>query len=74
MIIALDTNSKSGMEMGWSPGLVVKGGDLYSEGCEFESQSRILDGHFSYLLVLIIVKFVEKTKINEKEVEFGPFV
>ena len=31
-----------------SPGLVVKGGDSYSEGVEFESQRQILDGHFSY--------------------------
>ena len=27
-------------------GLVVKGGDSKSEGCEFESQCHILDGHF----------------------------
>ena len=29
-----------------SLGLVVMGGDLCSEGCEFESHHRILDGHF----------------------------
>ena len=32
--------------MGGSPGLVVKGGDTYLKGWEFESQHRILDGHF----------------------------
>ena len=30
------------------PGLVVKGGDSESEGCEFKSWRRILDGHFSH--------------------------
>ena len=29
-----------------SPGLVVMGGDLCSEGCEFESQHQILDDIF----------------------------
>ena len=37
-----------------------------SEGCGFESQHCILDGHFSYLFVVKIGMF-EKTKINEKE-------
>ena len=32
------------------PGLVVKGGDYKSEGCEFESQHCILDGRLSHLL------------------------
>ena len=31
---------------GGSPGLVVMGGDSCSKGREFESQHRILDGHF----------------------------
>ena len=31
---------------GSSPGLVVKGGNLCSEDCEFESKHRKLDGHF----------------------------
>ena len=35
-----------------SPGLVVKGGDLYSEGCEFKSRRQILDGHFSHVFVV----------------------
>ena len=34
-----------------SPGLVVIGGDLCSEGHEFESQHCIMDGHFSHLFV-----------------------
>ena len=38
-----------------SPGLVVKGGDSSSEGCEFESWHRILDGLFSHLFVVKIV-------------------
>ena len=32
-----------------SPGLVVMGGDSFSEGRGFKSQSRILDGHFNTL-------------------------
>ena len=36
---------------GPSPGLVVMGGDSCSEGCGFESQCHILDGHFSHLFV-----------------------
>ena len=49
---------------------MVMGGDLCSEGWEFESWHHILDGHFSHLFVVRIVRFFEKTKINEKE---GPF-
>ena len=43
-----------------SPGLVVMGGDSCSEGCGFESQCRILDGHdiFSHIFVVKIVMFV----------------
>ena len=29
-----------------SAGLVVKGGDSYSEDCEFKSRRHILDGYF----------------------------
>ena len=32
--------------MGWSPGLVIIGGDSCSDGYGFESQHCILDGHF----------------------------
>ena len=49
------------------------GGDSCSKGNEFESQHRILDGHFSHLLVLEIVMLFEKTKINEKEAGEGQF-
>ena len=41
--------------MGGSPGLVVMGGDSCSEGCGFESQHCILDGHFSHIFVVKIV-------------------
>ena len=44
-------NGKSDKAIELSPGLVVKGGDSYSEGCEFESKRRILDGYFSHLFV-----------------------
>ena len=37
---------------------MVMGGDSIFEGCEFESQYRILDGHFSHLFVVEIVIFV----------------
>ena len=41
---------------GGSPALVVMGGDSCPKGHEFESQHRILDGHFfSYVFA---VKFV----------------
>ena len=57
-----------------TPGLVVIGGDSCSEGCKFESQHHILDGHFSHLFDVRIVMFVQKRpKINEKEAEDGPF-
>ena len=46
--------------LGGSPGLVIMGGDSCSEGCGFESQHRILDGHFSRLFVVKIVMFVWK--------------
>ena len=39
------------------PGLVVMGGDLRSEGCEFEFLHH---GHFSHLFVVWIVMFVWK--------------
>ena len=43
---------------------MVKGGDSCSEGCGFESQHCILDGHFSHTFVVRIVMF-EKTKISD---------
>ena len=58
-----------------SLGLVVMGGDSCSEGCGFKSQHCILEGHFSHLFVVKIVMFVlKKTKINEKEAGYGPFL
>ena len=41
---------------------MVKGGDSKSEGCEFESWRRILDGHFSHVFVVRIVMFVCKRR------------
>ena len=45
---------------GRSPGLVVMGGDSCSKGRGFESQRRILDGHYiySHIFVVKIVMFV----------------
>ena len=44
---------------GWSPGLVVMGGDACSECRDFKSQHYILlDGHFSHIFVIKIVMFV----------------
>ena len=53
------------INVGRSPGLVVMGGDLHSRGCEFESQHRILDVHYSHIFVVKIVMFVwKRLKIN----------
>ena len=41
---------------------VVMGRDSRSEGCGFDSQHRILDGHFSHLFVVRIVMLVWKDK------------
>ena len=48
-----------------SPGLLVKGGDTKSEGCEFESRLRILDGHFHINLLYLYCLF-EKNEITKK--------
>ena len=37
---------------------MVMGGDSLSEGRGFEYQHRILDGHFSHIFVVKILKFV----------------
>ena len=37
---------------------MVMGGDSCFEDCVFESQHRILDGHFSHLFVVKIVMLV----------------
>ena len=57
-------NTQSPRGLGGSPGLVVKGGDSHSEGCGFESQHRILNGHSFTWICCKIVMFVclfEKT-------------
>ena len=38
-------------------GALVMCRDACSKGCGFESQHRLLDGHFAHLFVLKIVKF-----------------
>ena len=53
---------------GGSPGQVVMGGDSCCKGGEFESQRRILYGHFSHIFVVKnVMMFVWK------EAEDGPF-
>ena len=52
-----------------SPGLVAKGVDLKSGGCEFESRRRILDGDFCSKISIICLKRPK----NEKDAEDGPF-
>ena len=37
---------------------MVMGRDSHSEGRGFESRHRILDGHFSHIIVVKIVMFV----------------
>ena len=60
--------------MGGSPGLVVMGGDSHSEGRGFKSQYRILDGHFSHILVVKICDVcLKRPKINITEAGVGPF-
>ena len=49
-----------GNDYSWevSPCLLVMGGVTCSEGCGFESQHHILDGHFSHIFLLKYVMFV----------------
>ena len=52
---------------------MVMGRDSLSKVCGFESQHRILDGHFSRVFVVkIVMMFFEKTEIK-KEARVGPF-
>ena len=44
--------------LGGSLGLVVMGGNSCTDGCGFESQHHILDGHFSHVFGVKIVMFV----------------
>ena len=60
---------------GGSPGLVVMDDDSYSRGLGFESQYRILDGHFFTLICCKnFIVCLKRSKINEKEAGFGPFL
>ena len=43
---------------------MVMEGDSYSRGCRFESQHRILDGHF----------YTKRLKITKKDARNGPFL
>ena len=46
---------------------MVMGGDSCSKGCEFESQHRLLDGHFfTYIFVVRIVMCVWKDENKRK--------
>ena len=51
---------------------MVIGGDSCYEGHGFESQHRILDGHFSHIVKNCNV-CLKRPKINEKEAGVGPF-
>ena len=53
---------------------MVMGDDSCSRDCGFESQRRILDGHFFALICCKnCIVCVKSSKINEKEAEVGPF-
>ena len=47
-----DPMCKQRLYLGGSPGLVVMGRDSRFEGRGFESQDRILDGHFFHIYLL----------------------
>ena len=65
-----DTDVTSEVGLGREPCLVVMGGDLWSRGRGFDSQHRILAGHF----VVKVVMFVWKKAENKlKEAGNGPF-
>ena len=57
----------------FSPGLVVMGRDLRSEGRGFESWHRILDGHFVFVLKNFNYVCLKRPKINKKEAGVGQF-
>ena len=59
---------------GGSLGLVVKGGDSCCNGCEFESQHCIQDGHFPPLFVVKIVMCVCKDENKWKRGRVGYFM
>ena len=58
-----------------SRGLVVMGGDSCSEGCRFESQHHMLDGHFWHIFVVKIVMFGKTKRIRRWPIfkTYNPF-
>ena len=61
-LLEISVNKKF-VKLGGSPGTVVMAGDSSSEGRGFESQHRIMDGHFSHIFVVkIVFMFVWKDK------------
>ena len=53
---------------------MVMGGDSRSEGYEFESQHRILDGHlFTLICCKNCIICLKRSIINEKVAGVGPF-
>ena len=54
---------------------MVMGGDSCSKGREFESQHRILDGHFfTFICCKNCNMYLKKAKINGKEAGVSPFL
>ena len=54
---------------------MVMGGDSRSKGRGFESQRRILDGHFFTLICCKnCIVCLKRLKRNEKEAGVGPFL
>ena len=56
---------QNGLIKGVIPGLVVMGWDSHSEGCGFESQLRVLDGHFWRKFVVKFFKFSSEIEMCE---------
>ena len=75
-VICSESHINTVLKFGRSPGLVVMGGDSHSKSHGFESQHRILDGHFfTYIFVVKICNVcLKRPKINEKEAGVGPFL
>ena len=61
--------------LGRSPGLVVMGWDSCAEGCRFESQHHMLDGHFWHIFVVKIVMFGKTKRIRRWPIfkTYNPF-
>ena len=60
--------------VGGSPGLVVVERDSCSNGHEFESRYRILDGHFfTYIFVVKFVAHLNRQKLMKRG-RVGPFL